>query len=226
MIQAPLQPKPATSKICNHPRALPIGISISTRKSTITKQEPPEVPFPDTRQPHAPSLPKLSIRELRPGDDATAFRTLNEEWISLYFVLEPKDREQLEHPEILLNRGAHIYIAQSSSAQSSPAQTSPAQTREDIGCVALIPMGNGVYELSKMAVASHARGLGIGRALLTHAIAQARTLGAHSLFLGSNTRLENAVRLYESAGFTHIHPDNLPKLAYTRANVFMELPLR
>ena len=221
MIQAPLQPKPATSKICNHPRALPIGISISTRKGTITKQEPPEVPFPDTRQPHAPSLPKLSIRELRPGDDATAFRSLNEEWISLYFVLEPKDREQLEHPEILLNRGAHIYIAQSSSAQSSPAQT-----REDIGCVALIPMGNGVYELSKMAVAPHARGLGIGRALLTHAIAQARALGAHRLFLGSNTRLENAVRLYESAGFTHIHPDNLPKLAYTRANVFMELPLR
>ena len=55
-----------------------------------------------------------------------------------------------------------------------------------VGCVALIPMGDGVYELSKMAVSPEMRGLGIGRRLLLHAIAQAKRIGARSLFLGSN----------------------------------------
>ena len=42
--------------------------------------------------------PNIEIRALAPGDDATAFRTLNEEWISRYFVLEPKDIETLSDP--------------------------------------------------------------------------------------------------------------------------------
>ena len=32
--------------------------------------------------------PGVEIRSLAPGDDATAFRTLNEEWITQYFTLE------------------------------------------------------------------------------------------------------------------------------------------
>ncbi len=153
-----------------------------------------------------------TIRELREGEDATAFRTLNEEWISRYFVLEAKDREQLEHPERLLARGARIFLA----------------TRDgnDVGCVALVPMAEGVFELSKMAVSPEMRGQGIGRTLLLHAIGEARAAGARSLFLGSNTRLVSAVTLYESAGFRHVAPDRLPKLAYSRANVFMELELQ
>ena len=41
------------------------------------------------------------------------------------------------------------------------------------------------------------RGQGIGRLLLEHAIRQARTMGAKSVFLGSNARLVSAVHLYE-----------------------------
>jgi hypothetical protein len=37
--------------------------------------------------------------------------------------------------------------------------------------------------------------------LLRHATAQARSIGARSLFLGSNTRLKDAVHLCESVGF-------------------------
>jgi GNAT superfamily N-acetyltransferase len=87
-------------------------------------------------------------------------------------------------------------------------------------------MPGGVCELSKMAVAPELRGLGIGRALLVHAIAKARIIGAQSLILGSNSKLANAVKLYESAGFRHVAPEKMPKLAYSRANVFMELSLR
>ncbi len=69
-----------------------------------------------------------------PGDDATAFRSLNEEWIRRYFTLEVKDRETWNDPvhSVLLKDG-HIFMA-----YAAP---------EAVGCVALIPMREGVYEL-------------------------------------------------------------------------------
>ncbi len=156
--------------------------------------------------------PVIEIRSLAPGDDATAFRTLNEEWITRYFTLEAKDREILNNPaHSILLKGGHIFMAYAGS--------------EAVGCVALIPMQSGVYELSKMVVSSHLRGRGLGRRLLQHAIAQARSIGASSLFLGSNTRLKDAVHLYESVGFRHVKPETLPPMPYTRADVFMEMPL-
>jgi N-acetylglutamate synthase-like GNAT family acetyltransferase len=94
-----------------------------------------------------------------------------------------------------------------------------------VGCAALIPLGQGVYELSKMAVSPQFRGRGLGRRLLLHTIAQARLLGATSLFLGSNTRLADAIHLYESVGFRHVPPASLPPNPYTRANVFMQMTL-
>jgi GNAT superfamily N-acetyltransferase len=154
----------------------------------------------------------IEFRSLAPGDDSTAFRTLNEEWITRYFALEAKDREILNDPvHSILLKGGHIFMAYAGA--------------EAVGCVALIPMRNGVYELSKMAVSPHLRGRGIGRRLLQHAIAEARSLGVSSLFLGSNTRLKDAVHLYESVGFRHVKPETLPPMPYSRADVFMELSL-
>jgi putative acetyltransferase len=160
----------------------------------------------------AANLPEIEIRPLHSGEDATAFRTLNEEWITRYFSLEKADRETLNDPENkILKKGGYIFMAYLGDRA--------------VGCVALIPIGGGVYELSKMAVSPEFRGLGIGRRLLLHTVAQARQIGAKSLFLGSNARLENAVHLYESIGFRHVPPESLPAMPYTRANVFMELPL-
>jgi ribosomal protein S18 acetylase RimI-like enzyme len=128
-------------------------------------------------------------------------------------TLEAKDRETLNDPvHSILLKGGHIFMAYAAA--------------EAVGCVALIPMRDGIYELSKMAVSPHLRGRGIGRRLLQHAIAQARGLDAKSLFLGSNTRLKNAVHLYESVGFRHVKPESLPPMPYSRADVFMEMPLR
>jgi GNAT superfamily N-acetyltransferase len=156
--------------------------------------------------------PVIQIRPLAPGDDATAFRTLNEEWITRYFTLEAKDLETLNNPvHSILLKGGHIFMTYAGS--------------EAVGCVALIPMQDGVYELSKMAVSPHLRGRGLGRRLLQHAIAHARSIGASSLFLGSNTRLKDAVHLYESVGFRHVKPEALRPMPYSRADVFMEMPL-
>jgi len=154
----------------------------------------------------------LEIRPLRPGDDTTAFRALNEEWIARHFTIEAKDVETLSDPEgSILLQGGHIFMVHAGA--------------EAVGCVALIPMNDGIYELSKMAISPHLRGQGIGRRLLKHAIDQARLLGAKSLFLGTSTKLPNAVHLYESAGFRHVRRETLPPMPYARANVFMEMVL-
>lgn len=170
--------------------------------------------MPTLFSPNAPlSLAaQLEIRSLAPGEDSTAFRTLNEEWITRHFTLEAKDRETLGDPErTILGKGGRVYLANLAG--------------HTVGCVALIPMENGIYELSKMAVSPDARGRGIGRQLLLHALAEARRIGATSLFLGSSTKLANAVRLYESVGFRHVLREHLPHLAYARADVFMEMAL-
>ncbi len=154
----------------------------------------------------------LDIRLLRPGDDATAFRTLNEEWIVRHFALEPKDVETLADPEsTIISKGGHILMAHAGA--------------EAVACVALIPNGPGVFEISKMAVSPQLRGQGIGRRLLQQAIAHARNLGATSLFLGSSTKLPAAVHLYESVGFSHVPPHELPPNNYARTDVFMRLTL-
>jgi len=184
------------------PEVIPMPTANPSSPSAAQPSQPPAAKIP----------PAVSIRELGIGDDATSFRTLNEEWITHYFSMEDKDRELLSDPErTILRRGGRIFIARANG--------------EDAGCVALIPMGEGRYELSKMAVKPQMRGLGIGRTLLQRAIVEACAAGARSLFLGSNSRLKPAIALYESAGFRHVPPSQLPEMAYSRANVFMELPL-
>jgi putative acetyltransferase len=155
-------------------------------------------------------MSSLSV-QLRPfqPNDAMAFRKLNEAWIEKYFSLEQPDHEALGDPiGHIIEPGGHIFMA--------------CVEDQAIGCCALIPVREGVYEVAKMAVAEEYRGRGIGRKLLTHVIEQARAMGTSLLTLGSNTKLADAVHLYESLGFHHLPPEPSP---YARANVFMELPL-
>ena len=146
---------------------------------------------PEDRASVSNARPEIAIREQVAGEDFTAFRTLNEEWITRHFVLEPKDVATLADPETaILGKGGHVYTAFAGD--------------QAVGCVALLPMADGVYELSKMAVAPGMRGRGIGRRVLSHAIEEARALGARALFLGSSTKLPEAVHLYEGVGFGNV----------------------
>ena len=153
----------------------------------------------------------LTIRPLESAEDTAAFRSLNEEWIARHFVVEEQDRRQLDDPvAAYIATGGQILIAESAGHR--------------VGCVALVPDGSGAYELSKMAVAPGRQGRGTGRRLLAAAIDYARDAGATSIFLGSSTKLENAVHLYESVGFQHVAPETL-HMPYARADVFMQLML-
>ena len=152
-----------------------------------------------------------SIRLLASAEDAAAFRALNEEWIAAHFSLEDEDRRQLADPvAAYVEPGGAILVAELDGAV--------------VGCVAVVPKAAGAWELSKMAVAPAARGQGIGRRVLSAGIATARELGATSLYLGSSTRLPDAVHLYEQHGFRHVSRESLD-LPFARASVFMRLEL-
>ncbi|NNH74543.1 GNAT family N-acetyltransferase [Nocardia uniformis] len=143
---------------------------------------------------------------------ARAFKELNEEWIRAIFTLEPADSVLLDNPEReIIAKGGQVLIARDG--------------HEFIGCGAVVPEGHGVYEISKMAVSPRYRGRGIGRLVLAAAIDHARTLGATSLILASSTKLTNAVHLYESVGFVHVPPEELPPSPYDRADVYMKYDL-
>jgi putative acetyltransferase len=153
---------------------------------------------------------ELTMRPMQSQADADAFRTLNEEWISKWFKIEAKDAATLGDPRgTIIAGGGHVYVAVSGDTV--------------VGTAALLKYGEGIYELSKMAVATETRGQGVGRKLLTYVIEQARALGAHTVFLGSSKKLENAVHLYESLGFRHVLPSQLPEMKYDRADVFMTM---
>jgi len=142
-----------------------------------------------------------------------AFRDLNVAWVERYFVMEEKDRQLLEQPEEkIIGRGGHILMVED-------------ETGRAVGCVSLVPYSEGVLELAKMAVADDVQGRGVGGKLMAATITKARELGAHAVYLESNSRLGLAVRLYERAGFRHLPAEQRPHSPYERCDVYMRLEL-
>ena len=91
-----------------------------------------------------------------------------------------------------------------------------------IGTCALIAMADGGYELAKMAVDESLHGYGIGYLIGTHMIEKAAQLGAHRLYLESNTMLKPAINLYRKLGFVEVTND---VSGYDRVDIKMELSL-
>jgi len=138
-----------------------------------------------------------------------AFRTLNEAWIAKHFTLERKDREVLEDPQgEIVDKGGRIFIA--------------VEGGQPVGCVALIRMADGGYEVAKMTVAESMRGTGLGRKLMARCIEAGRADGAPRLYLETNSSLAPALALYRATGFRELDP---AETEYARCDVWMELPL-
>jgi putative acetyltransferase len=136
------------------------------------------------------------------------FARLNTEWLERWFVVEPVDRAVLSDPEThILAGGGRVLFAVDGDGHA-------------LGTVALLHEGDGVYELTKMAVDPAARGRGIGRLLIAGALDAWRGLGGRELFLESSSRLRPALALYESVGFRH-RPAPRPGSHYARADVYM-----
>lgn len=139
----------------------------------------------------------------------TAFKALNEEWISKYFRMEEADHKALDHPKkYILDKGGQIFIA--------------LYDGEPLGVCALIKMDDKTYELAKMAVSPKAQGKSLGYLLGLHMIEIAKKLKANKLYLESNTILKPAINLYYKLGFQKVTGRPSP---YERCNIQMELTL-
>jgi putative acetyltransferase len=149
----------------------------------------------------------VAITPYRP-ELAPAFARLNRMWIERLFRLEDSDLTVLNDPQAqVLDPGGQIFFALNGS--------------EPVGTVAAIRVTATTFELAKMAVAPSHQGRGLGEKLGLAAIAFARGAGASLMFLETNSRLVNAVRLYRRLGFDHAPPPH-PSV-YERSNVYMEL---
>jgi GNAT superfamily N-acetyltransferase len=140
-----------------------------------------------------------------------AFKRLNEAWIRKSFTLEESDIAVLSEPEkYILSGGGAIVLA--------------AYRGTIIGTCALINEGDGVFELTKMAVDETYRGLKIGYHLGVGTIQKAKEIGAKKLVLHSNKKgSAAAISLYFKLGFTEVPLEkNAP---WARADIKMELAL-
>ena len=135
-----------------------------------------------------------------------AFGRLNREWLEKYFRVESVDIPVLNdpHTHVIEPGGAILYVVQGGQA---------------VGTAALKKQGEGVFELTKMAVTEGCQGQGLGRQLLGAAIERFLEIGGCRLYLESNSGLGPAIALYESAGFVHESPPEASE--YARADVYM-----
>jgi putative acetyltransferase len=140
---------------------------------------------------------------------AADFRRLNLAWIERFFAVEEPDRKVLDDPErAIVKKGGMIFFALDENGAV-------------VGTVAMVRTGDARCELAKMAVAPTHQCRGIGELLGLACKEWAKNSGIRTVFLETNSRLANAIRLYERLGFRDAadpHPSD-----YSRADVFMEM---
>jgi DNA-binding MarR family transcriptional regulator len=151
----------------------------------------------------------LRIREFS-DELAPHFSDINAEWISEMFHLEDADREALGQPRAnIVDAGGVILFVE-------------AQGLGIVGTGALLKSGENSFELAKMGVRKHARGLKAGEFLLSALIERAMSLEAEELYLVSNAKCAAGIHLYEKFGFEH-DADIMAQhgARYARCNVAM-----
>ena len=132
----------------------------------------------------------IKIREARDGDSAGLVRLIDEIYAEYEGCVLDVENEvpELKTPATShAEAGGRLWVAESSG--------------QVVGCVALLPAGNGTMELKKLYVSREARRMGLGARLCSLVEVEARSRGAQSIELWSDTRFEDSHRLYEGRGY-------------------------
>lgn len=138
------------------------------------------------------------------------FKELNEQWLEKYFKVEKIDLKILNNPVAeVIDHNGQIFFAEAGNAV--------------IGTCAVKQTSAGTYELLKMAVADEYQSRGVGRMLAEEAIEFARKKKAKTIELDTSRKLEKAMGLYESLGFTI--SDETPNESYERCTIKMKMDL-
>jgi hypothetical protein len=126
-----------------------------------------------------PSLPVSEASEIQVVDYAPEhrirFKEINEQWITRLYVMEEEDIKTVSDPEeYVLKNGGRIYIA--------------LHIGFPVGTCAYLNLGEGVFEMIKMAVDEKYRGLKIGKTIGEFSMRKIRELGAKKIILFSNRK--------------------------------------
>ncbi|MEO6301765.1 MAG: GNAT family N-acetyltransferase [Bacteroidia bacterium] len=150
---------------------------------------------------------QIQIVEYKP-EHKFRFKEINEQWITRLYVMEEEDIKTVEDPEgYILKEGGKIYIA--------------LHNNYPVGTCAYLNMGEGVYEMIKLAVDEDYRGLSIGRIISEASIQSIKDLGAKKIILFSNTKGSAvAIAMYRKLGFVEVP---LGTSEFIRADIKMEL---
>lgn len=154
---------------------------------------------------------------------ARDFARLNYEWIEKYFSVEKHDREILDEPHrYVIEPGGQIFMAVADASQGHGygQDIVASQNKIAVGAVAMIPSGEGIFELTKMAVSPEFQGRGISNLLMEACINFASQQRARKVFLESHRKLKPALALYTKYGFVEVPTD--PNSEYARADIRME----
>lgn len=134
-------------------------------------------------------------------------KEISYEWLMKYNLWEPIDDEYLDNPkEMILDKGGYLFLAEFGG--------------EIVGTVALVPVEEGVAEISKLGVTEKMQGMKIGKQLMEKCIETAEQKGLKKLILYSNQLLTNSIDMYKKFGFVEIIDDTGK---YDRADIKMEL---
>jgi GNAT superfamily N-acetyltransferase len=140
-----------------------------------------------------------------------SFELLNSVWIEKYFWIEEIDLKVLRNPEEeIIAKGGMVFFAREGDSI--------------VGTGAVVNHGNGLYEISKMAVDEDFQNKGIGRRIITHAIDWVKERSGMKIFIETNTVLEQAVNLYRKLGFVSVRGTS-GESHYQRTNLHLELEL-
>lgn len=138
------------------------------------------------------------------------FEHLNRLWLEEFFEVEPADEVVFNDPEsTIIEPGGQIFFI--------------LDHETPVGTCAVIPLSAYEFELSKMAVEPAYRRQGCGARLMEAALNFAREAGSQKISLITDTKLPEAIRLYQRYGFRTIPYTQDPR--YQRGNIRMELSL-
>lgn len=136
------------------------------------------------------------------------FKEINVQWITRSYEMEEEDIKTVEDPEsYILKNGGRIYIALYNGFP--------------VGTCGYLYLGNGEYEMIKMAVDEAYRGLKIGKKIGEASVSAIKALGAKKIILFSNRAgSAKAIEMYYKLGFVEVP---LGSSEFIRADIRMEM---
>jgi N-acetylglutamate synthase-like GNAT family acetyltransferase len=140
-----------------------------------------------------------TIREARPADNLAIrqliLRILNEEYAMALTLAELPDLGNV-YETYRINGGGQFWVVE--------------QDGRIVGCIGLMRLGRGDYELRRMYVQAAARGQGLAQRLLDLTHGWARRHGVRALYLETNEQWHAAQHLYAKNGYAPIAQSELP----------------